>query len=89
MRGQHHPKKGSGLKMKIDSGSKGPDLSAFKWFGIAWVAVGAIVGGGFVGWLLDTWLNTSPLFTITCMLGGVAGGFWQVYRMVMKDIGKK
>ena len=66
--------------------NKGPDLRAFKWFGLVWAAVGAIVGGGLLGWVVDGWLETLPIFMIVGLLGGVVVGFWYVYKLVMKSI---
>ncbi len=42
--------------------------------------VGCIAVGGFIGWLLDGWLETKPLFLIIFLLFGIATGFYNVYR---------
>lgn len=36
--------------------------------------VGAILGGGFIGWLLDRWLGTAPWLMIVLLLLGFAAG---------------
>ena len=42
------------------------------------------VGGYVLGWLLDDWLHTSPVFSIVLGFVGAAGGpiwiFWVLYR---------
>ena len=35
---------------------------------------GAIIGGLALGWYLDQWAGTEPLFIILGTLGGMAGG---------------
>lgn len=42
--------------------------------------VSAIAVGGFLGWLLDGWLETKPLFLIIMLLLGIVTGFVNVWR---------
>lgn len=42
---------------------------------------GALVGLG-IGYFLDKWLNTSPLFLLVCFFLGSAGGFMTIYRIL-------
>ena len=42
------------------------------------VTIGA---GVFIGLVLDGWLDTKPLFLIIFLLGGVAAGFMNIYRL--------
>lgn len=49
--------------------------------------VTAVVVGGLIGWKLDDWLNTSPLFLILFLAFGTAAGFWSVYRIAAKPTG--
>jgi ATP synthase protein I len=42
--------------------------------------VGAIIAGGFIGWLLDGWLGTKPLMLIIFLLLGIFTGFYNVWR---------
>ena len=44
--------------------------------------VGALIGGGLIGYGLDQWLETRPLFFIIFLLLGVFTGFWNVYRVI-------
>lgn len=42
--------------------------------------MGSIAGGGFIGWLLDQWLETAPLMLIIFLLLGIGTGFYNVYK---------
>ncbi len=43
--------------------------------------VGAIIAGGLIGWLLDGWLGSKPVFLIIMLLLGVITGFFNVWRV--------
>jgi ATP synthase protein I len=43
--------------------------------------VAGVVVGGLIGWQLDAWFSTSPLFLIVFLALGTAAGFWNVYRI--------
>ena len=43
--------------------------------------VAGVVVGFLIGWQLDTWFSTSPLFLIVFLALGTAAGFWNVYRI--------
>lgn len=45
--------------------------------------VGCIGAGGFIGWLLDKWLLTSPLCLIIFLLLGMAAAFLNIYKITM------
>ncbi len=47
---------------------------------IAIEMVVAVAFGGGIGWLLDTWLDTMPIFLILFFLLGAGAGFRNVYR---------
>jgi ATP synthase protein I len=49
----------------------------------------AIVVGGLVGWQLDAWLGTKPLFVIAFFFLGVAAGVWNVIRATSALSGAK
>lgn len=44
----------------------------------------AIAVGGFIGWLLDRWLETPPIFMLIFFFLGVAAGFLNVYKAAEK-----
>lgn len=48
----------------------------------------ATVAGGFFGYWIDQWLNTSPLFLIALLILGVITGFINVWRTT-QNIGYK
>ena len=50
--------------------------------GLILVVAMGIGGGG--GWLLDHWLNTTPVFLVIGLLLGVAAGFYEIFRLVMR-----
>jgi ATP synthase protein I len=43
--------------------------------------VAGVVVGSLIGWQLDKWFSTSPLFLIVFLALGTAAGFWNVYRI--------
>jgi len=49
---------------------------------------GAFVGGA-VGYFLDRWLNTAPVFLIICFFLGSAGGFLTTMRILDKTKGEE
>lgn len=62
------------------------DTSAGKGIGLALrigtELVAGLVVGVVIGWLLDRWLETKPLFLILFFLLGAAAGMLNVYRTV-------
>jgi F0F1-type ATP synthase assembly protein I len=42
------------------------------------------LGGLLVGWLLDDWLHTSPVFAIIMTLGGVTGALIEILRILAR-----
>ncbi|MBI1214255.1 MAG: hypothetical protein GC185_00385 [Alphaproteobacteria bacterium] len=43
--------------------------------------VASIIVGAFLGYWLDKWLDTSPLFMIVFLFFGFASGFFAIYRL--------
>ena len=43
--------------------------------------IGGLAGGALIGWLLDSWLGTSPLLLISLLVLGTVGGFWNIIRI--------
>jgi ATP synthase protein I len=48
--------------------------------------IAPMMAGGFIGWLIDGWLGTKPLFVVIVFLLGVAAGFANVWR-ITQNIG--
>lgn len=47
--------------------------------------VGSIAGGAIIGWLLDNWFATKPLFLIIFLLLGISTGFYNIYKITQKS----
>lgn len=45
--------------------------------------VGSILGGAFIGYGIDYYFETSPIFFLTFILLGVATGFYNIYKITM------
>ena len=43
--------------------------------------IGAPFGGGLIGWLLDRWLGTTPLFLLSLLFLGFAVGIRNIIRL--------
>ena len=48
---------------------------------IATEIVAGVAVGGFLGWMLDTWLGTSPIFMIVLFFLGAGAGMLNIWRM--------
>ena len=49
--------------------------------------VAGVLVGGLIGWLLDKWFSTKPLFLIVFLALGTAAGFWNVYKIAAAPTG--
>ncbi len=49
--------------------------------------VANVLVGTLIGWQIDRWFDTSPVFLLVFLLLGVASGFWNVYRIAMRPTG--
>ena len=49
---------------------------------VATELVAGVMVGTFIGWALDRWLETSPLFLVILFFLGAAAGMLNVWRMV-------
>ena len=58
------------------------DLLWLSTLGINLVFAGA--AGGVLGWFIDRWLKTPPVFTIVLFLIGTFAGFRQIFKEVKK-----
>ena len=43
--------------------------------------IGAPIGGGLIGWLLDRWLGTSPWLMLTLLVLAIVAAFRNIYRI--------
>ena len=48
---------------------------------VATELVAGVVVGAFIGWALDRWLNTSPLFLLVMFFMGAIAGMLNVWRV--------
>ena len=46
--------------------------------------IGGLGGGAVIGWVLDTWFGTMPLFLLLLMFLGTAAGFRNIIRISSK-----
>ena len=53
-----------------------------------YVLFGAVALFGWLGWLGDQKLNTTPLFFILGLFGGLAAGFYNFYK-ILKNLEKE
>lgn len=61
----------------------------YEYFSLALAFVVAILGFGALGWLVDGWLHTRPIFAIVGSFVGGTGGFLAIYYRVGKDTARK
>ncbi|MEW6680765.1 MAG: AtpZ/AtpI family protein [bacterium] len=54
--------------------------------GIGWVMVASCFIGLGIGYYLDKFLKTSPVFTIIFLLLGIIAGFYEGVRMIIKSL---
>jgi ATP synthase protein I len=46
--------------------------------------IGGLGGGAVIGWVLDTWFGTLPLFLLLLMFLGTAAGFRNIIKLSAK-----
>lgn len=49
--------------------------------------VAAVVVGTLIGWQIDTWAGTAPIFLLFFLVLGTVAGFMGVYRIATKPTG--
>ncbi|MGL4636451.1 MAG: AtpZ/AtpI family protein [Beijerinckiaceae bacterium] len=47
--------------------------------------VAGVLVGGFIGWWIDRWLDSSPFGLLIMLMIGMLAGFWNVYKMSMRS----
>ena len=55
--------------------------------GLGFVLFAGIGGGYFLGWLVDRWLGTAPIFALILAGMGLAGGLIEILQ-IMKRVEK-
>lgn len=68
-----------------DSSGKNKPGSAFR---TSIDLVAGVVVGSVVGYYIDKWLGTLPVFFIVCFFLGVAGSALNIYRSIQQDNNK-
>jgi F0F1-type ATP synthase assembly protein I len=56
--------------------------------GLGFVLFGSIGGGYLLGWLLDRWLGTAPIFALIVAGLGLAGGLIKILQ-ILKRVEKR
>jgi len=51
--------------------------------------VTAIVVGPLIGWQIDSWFSTKPIFFIIFLFLGMAAGLMNVYRIAVRPTGRR
>jgi len=51
---------------------------------LGFILPAAAAAGYGLGWLLDRWLHTSPVFSIVLTMLGAAGGFIEILQMMKR-----
>jgi ATP synthase protein I len=69
----------------LEAGSIGSAMSLG--FRVLAEFVAAIVVGALIGWQIDAWTGTAPLFLLIFLLLGTTTGFVNVYRIATKPTG--
>lgn len=50
--------------------------------GVGSVLTSMVVSGFLIGYFLDVWLNTQPIFMLVCGALGFVGGILKVYKLL-------
>lgn len=51
---------------------------------LGFIIPGAVIGGVLLGWFLDDWLHTYPIFSIVGGVAGAAGGIVEIYQILTR-----
>jgi F0F1-type ATP synthase assembly protein I len=55
---------------------------------LGWTVLICVVLGAFLGTFVDNTFRIGPVFLLVGVVLGVAGGFWQCYRLVVRAMGE-
>lgn len=64
-------------------------VPALQLLGIGWFFAAAIAGGAGLGLLVDTWLETGPVFTLVGLVTGLIVAFYGGYKLLIGFMGTK
>ncbi len=56
---------------------------ALRLTGLGWYIAFCVVGGVVLGWRLDIFLRTTPVFILVGTVLGSVVAFWGIYRMIL------
>ena len=62
--------------------------AAARYTAVAMTLPAATIAGYLIGYGLDRWLGTTYL-KIICLILGIVGGFYELIRQLMRDMGSK
>lgn len=77
-----HNERGSDNGQYDKQGQQGP--GAFELAGLGMMNVGCLLSGGALGWLIDSRLETTPVFILTGIAVGIVLGVIGSYQKVRK-----
>lgn len=43
--------------------------------------IGGLAGGALIGWVLDRWFGTGHLLLVVCLVLGMIGSFWSIFKI--------
>jgi F0F1-type ATP synthase assembly protein I len=66
------------------SGDDKPQLSAFTFAQLGMVNAASLLAGFGIGWLVDTWLGTIPIFIFVGLLIGAGCGVYATYHRIRR-----
>ena len=64
----------------------GARRKALTFIGVGFEVSGTVVGSAVLGWLIDRWLGTLPVFTVAVVVLGGVGAFWRLYVRLRKSM---
>jgi F0F1-type ATP synthase assembly protein I len=71
----------------MDDDPSGAGLDLKDLLGLGGMLVGAVVAGMALGWLVDSVLNTTPVFILVGLAVGVAGGIAGCWMQIRRFLG--
>jgi ATP synthase protein I len=77
-------------KARLTRKTKSDATAKVQGMDLAWkICIELLAGiavGCFIGYYLDLWLNTKPIFFILCFFLGTAGSGLNIYRLIQKTV---